>query len=191
MRGKKFTCRKVFALGLALSLTVLVCAFAVAVAVIYNGNRNLVEIARRDLAYYLEHGTFEPRARQHGANNYVYAPDGTRKEFLSGGGAEACFDFDGYARELRRHIRGQAPVFRVRFSLNLPNRVAIAVAVPMEDGGMFLFLRELPEAYRVLLFLYLAITLLGAVCILYLLLTLRSSHALERMQRQYVDNISH
>lgn len=178
-------------LGLAAYLLVLLCMTAGSAGVIYSRHRNLVNIARNDLEYYLDNGTFQPRVSQREANNFVYSADGSREAFVSSGRAELVFDFDGYARELKRHVGADGPVYRLKFSLDLPHRVAVAVAIPMEDGGLFLFLKELPDAGRVLLFLYLAITLLGVLCVFYLFFALRSSRALEKMQREYVDNISH
>ena len=178
-------------LGLVVYLLVLLCMTAGSAGFIYSRHRNLVNIARNDLEYYLDNGTFQPRVSQREANNFVYSADGSREAFVSSGRAELVFDFDGYARELKRHVGADGPVYRLKFSLDLPHRVAVAVAIPMEDGGLFLFLKELPDAGRVLLFLYLAITLLGVLCVFYLFFALRSSRALEKMQREYVDNISH
>ena len=188
---KRPSYQTVFVLGLAVYLLILLCVTAVSVGVIYSRNRNLVAIAQNDLEYYLENGTFNPRVKQREANNFVYAPDGSRKAFLSSSRAELAFDFDGYARELNRYAASGGPVYRLKFSWDLPHHIAVAVAVPMEDGGLFLFLKELPDADRVLLFLYLAITLLCVLCVFYLFFALRSSRALEKMQREYVDNISH
>lgn len=188
---KRPSYQTIFVLGLAVYLLILLCITVVSTVVIYSRYRNLVAIAENDLEYYLENGTFNPRVKQREANNFVYAPDGSREVFLSSGGAELVFDFDGYAQELNRHVDSDGPVYRLKFSLDLPHHIAVAVAIPMEDGGLFLFLKELPDADKVLFFVYLAITLLCVLCVFYLFFALRSSRTLEKMQREYVDNISH
>lgn len=188
---KKRSYQTLFLLGLAVYLLAMLGITAVSTRTIYFRYRNLVPIAEDDLNYYMETGEFNPDVERYGANNFVYSEDGSREAFLSSGRVEAFFDFDGYARELSRHMDASGPIYRVKFSLNLPRHIAVAVAIPMENGGLFLFLKELPEANRILFFLYLAITLLGVLCIFYLFFALRSSRALEKLQREYVDNISH
>ena len=191
MRKKTFSYQKVFVLGVVAYLLVMLVVTAISVKVIYSDNRNLVLIAENDLAYYMETGTFSPQATQNRANNYIYAPDGTRTAFLASNGADLLFDFDQYEQNLRRYISGPDPVYRLKFSFDLPYHIAVAVAIPMEDGGLFLFLKELDDANSVLIFLYLSITLLGILSTSYLLFALRSSRSLEKLQREYVDNISH
>lgn len=188
---KRPSYQTIFVLGLAIYLLTLLCITVVSGVVIYSKHRNLVTIAENDLNYYLENGTFNPRVKQREANNFVYLPDGSREAFQSSSRAELVFDFDGYAQELSRHVSAGSPVYRLKFSLDLPHHVAVVVAIPMENGGLFLFLKELPDVDRVLVFLYMAITLLCVLCVFYLFFALRSSRTLEKMQREYVDNISH
>ncbi|MCD8332423.1 MAG: HAMP domain-containing histidine kinase [Oscillospiraceae bacterium] len=97
---------------------------------------------------------------------------------------------DAYATKLSAQLDGSS-IYRILFSLNLRYHFAVAVAIPMDDGGMFLFLKELPDANRIFFSLVLAITLLSLLCMAGLLFSLRSSRKLEKLRREYVDNINH
>lgn len=189
MKGN-LTYQKIFLLGLAVYLLALLCLAVSSGYTIYSNNKNLVQVAQEDLAHYLETGKFDPHLTQYQSNNFVYASDGRRVDFLTSDQAESFFDVDTYAQKLRGHL-DSSPVYRVIFSLNLRYHFAIVVAIPIEDGGLFLFLKELPDVNQVLFSLGLGITLLCFLCVLGLLVALRGSRALEKLRREYVDNITH
>ncbi len=189
MKGK-LTYQKIFLLGLCAYLLALMCLTGVGVYTVYSRYKNLVQIAQADLAHYLEAGTFDARLIEYESNNFVYGPEGQRVDFLTSDQAELYFDVDAYAMKLSTQLDG-SPIYRILFSLNLRYHFAVAVAIPIDGGGMFLFLKELPDANRIFFSLFLAITLLSLLCITGLLFSLRSSRRLEKLRREYVDNINH
>ncbi len=189
MKGK-LTYQKIFLLGLCAYLLALMCLTGVSVYTVYSRYNNLVQVAQKDLDHYLRTGTFDMHLVQYESNNFVYASNGQRVDFSTSDQAELYFNVDAYAMKLSAQL-DDSPIYRILFSPNLRYHFAVAVAIPIEDGGMFLFLKELPDVNRIFFSLCLAITLLCFLCVVWLLLALHGNKRLENLRREYVDNVSH
>ncbi len=187
MKLKRMTYRRACLLGLAVYLALLVI---VSGSYIYRSYRNyhyLVEIAQEDLSFYQENGTFSPSVIENQSNNFVYDADGRCLDAVSSDNLDRYYDVDAYAQKLPRDTQ----TYRFKFSLSLRYLVAVAVSLPTEDGGLFLLLKEIPEAGRTLLMIFGGLTLLCVLCLIALLYALRCNRVIEKFRREYVDNVTH
>ena len=191
MKRRVLKGKTLFIFCLAVYILAVAVSVGSTVSSIYRSNSNLFRIAEGDLRFYEETGAFSKSAIDNGVNNFVYSPDLERLDYISGYDAERRFDFDSYARSLDRRLGSGERIYELKFSLDLTSHIAVAAAFRMQDGGLFLFLKELPSANSALTRLVLSIAVVSLFSVVYLCLILRKNRAVERMQREYIDNINH
>lgn len=176
---------------LGIYLFVLFFGVALSTGVTYFRNQNMKYIAQTDMEYYIENDRFNASVMINHSNNFVYDSAGTRVASLTTPDMLQYFDFDRYAAKLLPRVQQGETVYTMTFQPHLENHIAIVVAIPMENGGMFLFLKSLSPLKNMLIVLFFSVTLLIILSALYMALVIRKNQAIEKMQREYVDNISH
>ncbi len=170
---------------------VLVCGSALSVLIVFNNNTDFLSIARRDMDYYTEHGDFNPEAIVNSGNNLIYTSDGEKVDTLLTIKRDSDFDYDFYAQKYLSYTQSGKTVNTFILTSELQDDLAIAIAMPMEDGQMFLFLREFSSLRTILLVLFFSSTLMVGLSVIYTALIIRKNRETEQVQREYIDNISH
>lgn len=172
---------------------ILVMAFGIFLSLLitYFYQKNMQEIAKSDLSYYLEQNRFDPDVRKNGGNNFIYNTRGNRIAFSSDPNFEKRFDCDSYAKNILPKLQDKDMVYTIFFSPNPTCPIHVTIALPMENNGMFLFIRELDYLKDLLIVMFFSATLLIILSAVYAAFIIRKHKALETMQRKYVDNISH
>ncbi|MCU6761561.1 Alkaline phosphatase synthesis sensor protein phoR [uncultured Roseburia sp.] len=176
---------------LIIYILILILGISLIMGITYSSNKSMIDIARSDRDYYLEHGSFSPDVKKNSANNFIFQPDGTRKDAISTPGLSDYFDCDQYARRLLRRIQKKEMIYTIAFHINPKSSYFTAVAFPLEDGSIFLFLKELFYLKNILIVLFSCVTLLIILSACYTAMVIRKNHIMEKHQREYVGNISH
>lgn len=172
-------------------VVVLVCGSALSVLIVLNNNTDFLSIARRDMNYYTEHGDFNPEVIVNSGNNLIYTSDGEKVDTLLTIERDSDFDYDFYAQKYLAKTQSGETVYTILFNTGLQDDFAIAIAIPMEDGQMFLFLREFSSLKTMLQVLFLSSTLMVILSVIYTALIIRKNREIEQVQREYIDNVSH
>ena len=192
MKKKSLSRTQFILVWLGIYIIVLLFGVAFSVFFAYTRNQEMIPIAQSDMNYYIKNDHFNSSVvTLNNANNFVYDKDGNRVASLTTPNMENYFDCDNYAAKLLPRTRNNDHVYTMTFNPNFKSHIFIAVALPMDDGGMFLFLRELYSLNTILIVMFFSVTLLVILAAFYMTLIIRKNKALEKMQREYVDNISH
>lgn len=189
--NKHISIKKIIVIWILIYVFIIFFSILISSALIEQKNKNLIRISYHDRAYYQEHGTFNPNATKNYTNNYFYDGNLNRIAYLEARNANTTFDFDAYAHKLYERTYKKGMLYNIIFSYKLENHVAIAILLPYGNDGLFIFLKELPLIKNIYLVLLPSITLLSIICAIFTIYIVRKNQAFEKMQKEYVDNISH
>lgn len=189
MKKKSISRIKLILIYTLIYIIVLIFGLLLCLGITYAHSHHTPYAAMEDMQYYLEHREFSPNVQIHSAHNYVYAPDGSRVDY-SVPDIDSKFDIDNYVSKQFHEIPGNEPLMKLIFHPNLPKHFAITVAIPMEDGGLFLFLREL-SIHTALVIIFISATIMLVLSAIFTLLIMRNNLKTEKIQQEYVANISH
>lgn len=187
---KKSSPAKHFFNWIIIYILVLIACVITCVLVAYISNQVLRPVARYDKEYYLENnGEFNPDVAIHTAYNVIYDSNGNQISFNPYESQNN--DWDEYAQKLIPQVQENGEIYKISINLNAERKFAIIVALPMDDGGMFLFFRSPPFFGKILLLLFVIITALILMIATYTHLLTKMEQKNLKMQRDYVDNITH
>lgn len=191
MRNKKkiTPARRIFN-WIILYVFILIASFIFCYIVTYVYNQNMRTIAQYDKEYYLQlSGEFNPNVPLHRANNVVYDKDNNQIAFYPQ--SNQTNDWDEYATKLHAKVHAEGEVYKIGINLKADKKFAVIVAMPMDDHGMFLFFREPPFFSKMMLILFVIITAMIFMMAIYTHLLTKMEQKNIKMQRDYVDNITH
>lgn len=175
-----------------LYIAVILFGLTISVMTAYVRNQNMIQIAQSDMKYYIQNGHFNSGVvTLNNASNFVYAADGTRIASLTTPTIENYFIYNEYSENFLPRIQNHNYVYKMAFNPNLKSHFIIVVALPMEDGGMFLFLRELFSLNTLFTIMFFSVTFSMILAAFFMAFIIRRNKDMEKMQREYVDNISH
>lgn len=176
---------------LLIYLLILTLGISLILGVTYSSNQNMIKIAQSDRDYYLEHGAFSSEVKKNSANNFIYSSNGSRIDSISTPGLSDYFDCDQYVQRLLRKLQNKEMLYTIAFNFDPGSSYFTAVAFPLEDGSIFLFLKELFYLKNILTVLFSCVTLLIILSACYTAMVIRKNYIMEKLQREYVGNISH
>lgn len=191
MKTKKLNKKKLILSWVIIYLCVLFFSTTIAGCLIFNQNKNLIQIAQNDVQYYIDNQEIAPLAIKNDCNNYFYDSNLNRIFFYAANGEESKFDFDSYAKKYYPEIQENGLHYSVIISKDLHAKIGIIIALPYENNGIFLFLKELNTLKSIIVVLFPSITLLVVICAIFTTILINKNMVFEQMQREYVDNISH
>ncbi len=179
------------AILLLIYVIVLASGISLALVVSYNNNKSLINIAQDDLKYYSGNNEFNPTTVLQNSSNILYDSDGTILDYAYGTDSAYIIDPDYYAEKLLAKVQENQIVYQMMPTKSLLHPVSIVIAIETEDHGMFLFLRTPVSLNNMILILLYSATLLLILSAIYTAFIVRKNREFARMQREYVDNISH
>jgi len=135
--GKHLSPAGFIGIWLLIYAVVLVCGTSLSVLIVLNKNTDFLNIAQRDLNYYIEYGDFNPQAIVNGADNLIYSSDGEKYDAVLSPGHTQDFNYDFYAHKYLPKVQSGKTVYTIIFNTDLQDNFAIAIAIPMENGQMF------------------------------------------------------
>lgn len=168
---------------------VLGACFCVTLTAIYFSNKHMVGIASYDLEYYMETDTFNPNVLVNGANNLVFNENG---EIIDGSPlTDESAKWNTYIKKIMPKLQESDYLYTLALTNDIEKTIAILVAYPMKNGGVFLFFREPLFLQRALLIIIIVVSLLILFMALCMNWVITMSKKNQKMQRDYVDNITH
>lgn len=187
--GKKF----VFA-WIGIYLAVMAIGAAIACGITYYNNRNLPELVRADAVFYEETAAIPEKSKSYGNSIAVCRADGQIEVSffpLGNAGMYASLITD----TARAVAENDTPVFRPALAAFSRNGLVIVTAQPtlLSDGteGAYIVIKNLSSLRSILIVLFSAITPLCLASAIYSGLIIRKNRETERLQREYVANVSH
>lgn len=173
-----------------LYILILAASFIFCFIVTYVYNQNMHTIGQYDKEYYIENnGKFNPNVPLHRANNVVYDANGNQVAYYPA--ENQSNDWDEYAAKLHEEVHAEGDIYKIGVNLKADKKFAVIVAMPMDDHGMFLFFREPPFFSKMILILFIIITAMIIMMAIYTHLLTKMEQKNMKMQRDYVDNITH
>ncbi|MCD8109858.1 MAG: HAMP domain-containing histidine kinase [Clostridiales bacterium] len=177
---------------------------AVSLLIVRNQNADLAETARNHMNFYTENHSFLSyrnagntnnlsfRASNH-SDDLIYTSEGSlaASSVKNSSVTEDSLLYDQYIKKYMTQIRNGETV---QFWIVRPTpgrHFEIAVLLTMEDGGIFCHINELYAFNQWLRTIFWVSFLLFFCCALPLSLVVRKSCAIEAIQRNYIDNITH
>jgi len=178
---------------------------AVSLLIVRNQNKDLAGIAREHLEFYTENHSFLSYRNAENTGNQlslvsnhsddlIYTAEGSLAEssFKNASSVtESSLLYDRYIKKYMTQIRNRETV---QFWIVRPtpgSHFEIAVLLTMEDGRIFCHINELYAFNQWLRAAFWVSFLLYFCCALPLSLIVRKSRAVEAIQRNYIDNITH
>ena len=171
-------------------IVVMAFGFIITFAFIYATNKSMGDIASYDLQYYEQTGTFNPNVEVNGAKNIIFDTNGNVVASCPSNRPVSPMWTDYIAKHISK-IQSEGSYYSLTFTYENQKPLAIVLAYPLDDGGVFLFFRHPPFLQKTLIIITIVISMLTAMMAVYMYLLIRMSEKSEKMQREYVDNISH
>lgn len=169
---------------------VIVFGFLLTLNSTWLSNKDKLEISYYDLEYYLQNGTFNPNVAINGANNLIYDQDGNLLD-----SSTTKFQPKRWDRIVERTLTKVQKTGTFYYSIVLtadPKTPAIAItAYPLENGNIFLFYRNASTFQKTLVILFIISTSLIVMMATYMYLVISMEQKSKKMQRDYIDNITH
>lgn len=168
---------------------ILIIGIGVTLASTYINNKHMQDIAKYDYEFYLTTGTFNPNVAVNGAHNQIYDdhlnliiqyPDVNTSDFTDKQLAK-------YYAEAKAH----QSFYSIRCNLLAEHKIAVFTVYPLSNGGLFLFYREPPFVAKTIHILAIMAAILVAMMGFFIYVLLYMAHKNQKMQRDYVDNITH
>ena len=191
MKSKFINKRKLILIWVIIYIIVVIFGITISGFVIYKQNRNLISIAYSDLAYYEENATFAPLVFKHDIVNVFYDRNMNRVDFQAPKNIDEQFGLDAYANNVYPKVQEKGMHYKIIVNFKLDSLVSVAIALPYGDDGMFLFFKELHTLNSIFKVLFPSVSLMFVVCAAFSTVLIKKNRDFERMQREYVDNISH
>lgn len=191
MRNKRITKKQLIVIWICIYIFILLFSIAATAILIGHRNQDLTHIAQADLDHYQETGEFAPLAIKNDINNLFYDADFNLIEQHIAFDADKHFDFDAYAQKIYPKVMEKGMHSSIIVDLDLENKVGIVIAYPYQENGIFLFMKEMHTLNNIMIVLFPSITLLVIICAIFTGILQKKNNDFERMQREYVDNISH
>lgn len=170
-----------------------ILAFSVLITGLYlaSQNKDLHHIAETDMMHFKEHSTFAPLVLKHDINNFFYDEDLNCIAYYEAHDSQDAFDFLSFAQKAYPIIMEQGEYTKLIIHPKLEYWVGIAIALPYEDDGIFVFMKEFDSIKSIYRVLVPSLSLSILFCAILTLFLVKKNNDFERMQREYVDNISH
>lgn len=191
MKHKIINKKKVILIWILFYILIIVFSMIISAGLIGHRNQNLISIAQKDADYYITTGTFDPKAKRNDVSSVVYDDSLQRVNEQILYAETQDFDFDAHAEKAYAKVQKKGLHYTVVMSPHIKNYVGIAIVLPYSDDGLYLFLKELPIIKSIYMVLIPSITLLIVICAAFTMYIIKKNNDFERMQREYVDNISH
>lgn len=191
MRTKKITKKRTLIIWIVIYICILIFSMLITAAILTYKNYNLVSIAQKDAIHYSENHEFNPRAKGNDVNSVIYNNNLERIDYQIASEKTAKFDFDSYVSKVSSKLETKGIHYSLLIHPNIRNYVAVAIVLPYEEDGIYLFLKELPIIKNIYMVLLPSITLMIIICATFTMYIIKKNQDFERMQREYVDNISH
>lgn len=192
MRGKflSIESKKKYVLHwILIYILILIASFIISYASTYISNRDMSQIAEYDLWYYEETGQFNPNVEVNGAHNYIYNENGHRITGVPD--RPLSPQWDEYTQKIRSKVHENGSYYTVAFRMDKNLPAAIVLAYPLEDGDTFVFFREAHSFFRMMLIISVTVGILIVMIATYMYLVMSMQQKNQKMQRDYVDNITH
>ena len=170
-------------------IVVVVIGISVTLVATYLNNTHMQDIAHYDYMHYEKTEEFNPNVAVNGAHNIIYDNNHQEVQHFP---KSKTLDFsnkqiNGYFTRLETNDCHYA----IRFHLRSEHKIAIVVAYPMDDDGMFLFYREPPFVNKTIIIICVMIGIIIVMMASYMYLIMSMAQKNQKMQRDYVDNITH
>lgn len=192
MRGKflSIESKKKYVLHwILIYILILIIGFIISYASTYISNKDMRPIAEYDLWYYEETGQFNPNVEVNGAHNYIYDENGNRITGIPD--KPLSPQWDEYTQKIRSKVHENGSYYTVAFRIDKNLPAAIVLAYPLEDGDTFIFFREAHSFFRMMLIIRVTVGILIVMIATYMYLVMSMQQKNQKMQRGYVDNITH
>lgn len=162
--------------------------FTIIVTYVYN--QSTIQIGLFDKQYYIDNqGEFNPNVILHKANNIVYDANGNQVAFYPT--QDQTDDWDSFVHRVQSDLVDQQYVYKIGLNPSADTKFAVYVAMPMDDGGTFFFFKQPPFFNKVIIILLVVVSVLILMMGIYTYLLYAMGQRNLKMQRDYVDNITH
>ena len=192
MRIKLFSIdskRKYIFQWIVILLIVLIVGYSITLISTYFSNKGMAHIAQYDMNTYVETGSFNPNVIINRANNLVYNQNGVLIDSCLQNGLPR--NWDHYMQKITSKVKDSDVYYSVKFAPSWNHPVTIVTAYSLEDGGIFVFFREPISVKKTLTTITITSILLTFFIATYIYMLLRMTQKNAKMQREYIDNITH
>lgn len=170
-------------------IIVIIIGIAITIVATYFNNTYMQDIASYDYEQYIITGTFNPNVEINGAHNIIY---NTQYNVLSKFPGTAETDFKYYQLDhIASKINSDGFYYGMQINLLSKHMITVVVAYPLNDNDIFLFYREPPFIIKTIIIICVMMGMVIAMMGIYLYLIMSMAQKNQKMQRDYVDNITH
>lgn len=191
MKQKLWSYKKIVLTWILIYILVLIFSIFISGLIIFKQNQNLINIAYADMQYYADNKDFAPLVYKHDVHNLFYDEDFQLIDAHIAYKDDVTYDFKSYGQKVYDKVYAKGMHYSIVVNTGLRSDIGVVIAYPYGDDGLFLFLKELSTLKSIFKVLFPSITLLVIICAGFTVLLTKKNLEFERMQREYVDNISH
>lgn len=156
----------------------------------YLTNTDKHNISKYDLDYFQNHGTFNPNVAVNGANNLIYDKDGHLLDSCTTGFLPK--NWDNIVRTTLQKLQdGNDYYYAIKPTTDVMYPAIAITAYPLDNGDVFIFFREARSFQKTFLIIFIISTSLIVMMAIYMYLYMSMEQKAQKMQRDYIDNITH
>lgn len=164
------------------------CILAFAGTFLTNTDKH--SISKYDLEYYQENGTFNPNVAINGANNLIYDKDGQLLDSCTTGFLPKNWD-KIVQTTLQKVQTSNDYYYAIKSTTGIKHPAIVISAYPLDNGDVFIFFREAQSFQKTFFIIFIISTFLIITMAIYMYLYISMEQKAKKMQRDYIDNITH
>ena len=171
-------------------IIVIVFGFILAFAGAYITNTDKHSISLYDLKYFQEHGTFNPNVAVNGANNLIYDKEGHLLYSCTSGSLPKNWEKITQTILQKVHTTNDY-YYTVKLTTDIHYPAIVISAYPLDNDDVFIFSRKAISFQKTFLIIFIISTSLVLMMAIYMYLYISMERKAQKMQRDYIDNITH
>lgn len=168
---------------------VMAVCFLLSYAATWAQNKYILPIIKYDYEYYQKEGTFNPNVAVNGANNFLYDKDGILVDSIIT--EDLSKQWYHHVDSMVSKLLSKESFYQIAVTNDINNPVAIIAGFKLENGDIFIFLRMQKTFYKNLSIIAFTSAVLIFTVAMYFYKTVKMKEKVNKMQRNYVDNITH